>query len=437
MIRSASFGTSGAPPAKQPFSFGGPSSSTTTSQPQQGTGTTGGFSFGGAGTGGGANPSTTAPAGSTAGAPSFSFGGASTSQPQQQQQQQPASTFSFGGPSNTQTQQPGAGTSLFGSSTSTAAKPGGFSFGQSSAQPQSNTGTGGGGLFGTTQPAAASINTGLGGSLFGGAAAGGSSALSGFGQSQQQQQQQQQQGGSALLSHPFYQKERFNDLSDEARKLVEEMDKMINSQVSIRDELQPKLIPSSSSSASSFSGPGGSSSLAPLGQQISALYSTLHEAGLALATLGSSLERELTTVRNLGSTVQNDRNDLGVLWEIGGAFRDGRGAGDSRRDWMRDYFTKSAEEFRSRILRYRDSMEQVSRHLSSLSSRDAHSPQAISDTLYFQHSTFMQLANQVAGIHGEVEVLKRDYRSWYAQQFRSVRDPFEIGAEDERGALFA
>lgn len=82
-------------------------------------------------------------------------------------------------------------------------------------------------------------------------------------------------------------------------------------------------------------------------------------------------------------------------------------------------------------------MEQVSRHLSSLSSRDAHSPQAISDTLYFQHSTFMQLAAQVAGIHGEVEVLKRDYRSWYAQQFRSVRDPFEIGAEDEGGALFA
>ena len=114
------------------------------------------------------------------------------------------------------------------------------------------------------------------------------------------------------------------------------MDKMINSQVSIRDELQPKLILSSSSSDSSLSGPGGSSSLAPLGQQISALYSTLHEAGLALATLGSSLERELTTVRNLGSTVQNDRNDLGVLWEIGGAFRDGRGAGDSRRDWMRE-----------------------------------------------------------------------------------------------------
>lgn len=37
----------------------------------------------------------------------------------------------------------------------------------------------------------------------------------------------------------------------------------------------------------------------------------------------------------------------------------------------------------------------------------------------------MNLANQVAQLHSEVEVLKKDYREWYSQRFRSVRDPFE------------
>lgn len=70
--------------------------------------------------------------------------------------------------------------------------------------------------------------------------------------------------------------------------------------------------------------------------------------------------------------------------------------------------------------------QQIERHLASLSSRENHSPQAISDTIFFQHSTFMSLASQVANLHAEVEVLKRDYRDWYARQFRSVRDPFEF-----------
>ena len=38
--------------------------------------------------------------------------------------------------------------------------------------------------------------------------------------------------------------------------------------------------------------------------------------------------------------------------------------------------------------------------------------------------SFMTLASQVAGLHGEVESLKKDYARWYKQVNKSVRDPF-------------
>lgn len=294
---------------------------------------------------------------------------------------------------------------------------------------------------GTAQPATTSGNAG---GLFGG-----STSL--FGGQAQQPQAQPPQQQSAILSHPYYQRERFNDLGDDQRKLLEEFQKHITSQTNLRDELTAKLVPSSSSA----------SNLSILGQEIASLYSNLKYATTSLSTMSSSLESELGNVRRLAEAVETDRQDFVNLWEIGSAFRENQLGGGSnpagpsagphdpssafsastndpnnhlrrsgglevRRDFLINYLSKQAADFTSKILRYRSTISQIERHLSSLSSRDSHSPQAISDVIHFQHTTFMHLANQVASIHSEVEVLKRDYRQWYAKSFRSARDPFEM-----------
>lgn len=333
MIRSASFNTSSQPPAKQPFSFGGFNSTNNAAGASGSTGTT----FGAPATN---TANTTSQPGQTGGTGGFSFGA-----PAAQQPQAGTSTFGFG---NTNTAQAGAtgtgaSTSLFGN---TAAKPGGLTFGQPSGQQQqqqqpSTTGglfgnTSGGGLFGggAAQPAATSGTAGgggglnLGGSLFG--ASTNNAGPSAFGTQQQTQGQQQQ---SALLRHPFYQKERFNDLNEDARNLLTEMDKMITSQTNLRDELKSKLIPAASSSQEE----GGSVNLTPLGRQIASLYQTLRHADGSLSSLNSSLESELANARSLSGLVERDRQDFVVLWEIGSAFREGRaGAGENRRDWIRE-----------------------------------------------------------------------------------------------------
>lgn len=402
----------------------------------------------------------------------FSFGQPSQQQTQQHQQQpqpqQQNTGFSFGAPSTNNTT---TGGGLFGAPQNKPAgtgTTGGFSFGQpstSTAQTSTGTGLGAGNLntgtlFGTgnAQPAATSGTTGIGGgtNFFGGGGGG-------FGQQQQpqqqqMQQQQQQQPSSALLSHPYYQKERFNDLTDDSRKLLEELQKHITSQTNLRDEMSAKLIPSASSA----------SNLSVLGQQISSLYSDLRYASISLSTMSSSLESELANVKRLAEAVETDRQDFANLWEIGNAFREkhtanpsaqgnhpgqpqnpsgpshadasasssaaaslsastsGGGGLEARRDFLTNYLSKQISDFQSKILRYRSTISQIERHLSSLSDRDSHSPQAISDIIHFQHSTFMSLAGQVSSLHSEVEVLKRDYRMWYAKSVRSARDPFEM-----------
>lgn len=90
------------------------------------------------------------------------------------------------------------------------------------------------------------------------------------------------------------------------------------------------------------------------------------------------------------------------------------------------FFAKAAAEFRERITRYRSTMEEIGKQLSTIDNRNDHSPELISNVILNQHSTFMSLASNVASLHSEIDQLKRDYTNWYQQQYRSVQDPFAM-----------
>jgi nucleoporin p58/p45 len=77
------------------------------------------------------------------------------------------------------------------------------------------------------------------------------------------------------------------------------------------------------------------------------------------------------------------------------------------------FFGKSAMEFKERITRYRSTMEEIGKQLSTIDNRNDHSPELISNVILNQHSTFMSLASNVANLHSELEQLKKDYTQWY------------------------
>ncbi|EPQ28193.1 uncharacterized protein PFL1_04021 [Pseudozyma flocculosa PF-1] len=397
--RSASFSFS-QPPATKPFA-----------------GTSGGFSFGGGG------------------------GGAASTQPQpqqQQQQQQPSTGFSFGAAApkpaaaggggglfgsttnsaapntsqptttgglfgnTTTTTTGGGGSGLFGAaSTNKPATTSGFSFGASTStqqpqQPQQQQ-QGGGGLFG----ASTSSNTGLFGQSQSGFQPGGSQQP--FGQQQQQQQQQQGQvAASPFFRFAYQQRERYNDLPEDARKLVEELDKHISTQLQIKDELKTK----------------------DFGVEIRKCAAEWQELDSALTSLAATLELDSSQSRDVAERIERDRADQATLYAIASNAREGRSDGAGFVEWLQTYFGHLADDFQRRIQRYRNGMETVERHLAGLERRDTFTPQAISDTIQAQHASFMALANQVASLHAQVDTLKRDYARWYQQTHKSYRDPF-------------
>ncbi|PWN35614.1 uncharacterized protein FA14DRAFT_160683 [Meira miltonrushii] len=395
--------------------------------------------------------------------PSFSFGGSNQpAQQPQQQQQQPAATgsslFSFGQPQQQQNQQqPQQQTGgLFGSSTNqqnTATgglfgnKPpaqqnqtgfGSSLFGQNQAQQQSQQQAGGGLFgsstaagankpfsFGSTQPAAQQQQPQQQQAFSFGATAPAQSGQQGsslFGQSQQNPQQQFQQStqfgqsaaqqnasiqinpNSPFAKQAYHQKERFNDLPEDQKKLFEEMEKYINGQIRIKDELQTR----------------------EYGTEIKKRISEWNELSNNISNTLLILQQDGELIKGIVDHVDKDRTDLATLYEIARNYKEGRSDGKQWINWPGDFFNKAAVEFRTRIKRYRSTIEEIEKQLATIDTRNEHSPQLISDAILHQHAIFMSMASNVANLHAEVDQLKRDYVQWYQQQYRSVRDPFAM-----------
>lgn len=255
-----------------------------------------------------------------------------------------------------------------------------------------------------------------------------SSSLFSFGSSQPQQQQQQQQQQQNSAFQPFqsqpqfnqaaaaslfarfgyFQKERFNDLPDEARKLIEELDAHISTQTQLRDELKTKNF----------------------GSEIRKCAAEWHELDSALKSLSATLDTDENQSIDVGRLLERDRTTTSTLYSIIVNAKEPRGAagaggdGASFVEWLERFFGELAVEYRDRIARYSSTVETIQHHLVSLNSRETYTPQAISDAIHTQHESFMTLAAQVAALHGEVDALKKDYARWYKQVNKSVRDPF-------------
>ena len=277
----------------------------------------------------------------------------------------------FGGQLNTQSSN--AGGSLFGQSTKQPGTTGGVSFGQNMTSNTANVGSGSG-LFGS-KPAAPTLGISLSAPL---------------------------QNTSPLMQYAYYQRERYNELPDAQRALLDSMEKFITSQVQIKHELRAR-----NSSES-----------------MRQLLSSVQELMSEQQALAAVLEADSIRLQSMLTKVEQDRNDNAVLHQVAMHARDKLSDGSSFVDWLRRFYERVSNEYVARIQRYRLTMEQLERHLLSADQREQFAPQVISDIIHEQNVLFMALAEQVATLHAEIDMLKKDYVKWYQTRFHSVRDPF-------------
>ncbi|KAI3626576.1 hypothetical protein CBS9595_001937 [Malassezia furfur] len=286
---------------------------------------------------------------------------------------------------------------LFGQPSTGTAAPSGGLFGQNTQQGQS------GGLFGA-KPAG-----GLFGASTSGMGAPGSTSGGLFGASTTAQPAQPAQG---FLQFPYYQRERFNELPDAQRSLLEEMDKVIQTQTQIKNELRARDQTS----------------------EPRRLPAEVHELKSLQESIAASLESDVQRLQTINARVERDRIDQLQLHHVAEHAKSKLSDGSSFVDWLRSFYERAADEDVARIHRYRVTMEQIERHLLSLDQREQFAPRVIAEIIYDQNASFMGFAEQIATLHAEIETLKKDYVKWYQARYQSVRDPFAPGVSVAEGA---
>lgn len=305
---------------------------------------------------------------------------------------------------------------LFGQNNPSTSNTGGSLFGTAKSQPSANTG---GGLFGQNTSQA---NTGTG--LFGQS----TNTTSVFGSQQNATGQnffgsqtvptalgtsltayvllltnlRPSQNTSPLMQYPYYQRERYNELPEPQRTLLDSMDKYISSQTQIKHELRARNA----------------------NESMRQLMTYVHELMSEQQALTAALQADSLKLQSVVAKVEQDRHDNVMVHQVALHAKDKLSDGNSFVDWLRRFYERIAEDYMGRIQRYRSTMEQLERYLLSIDQREQFAPQVISDIIHEQNTLFMSMAEQVATLHAEIDMLKKDYVKWYQARFHSVRDPF-------------
>lgn len=281
--------------------------------------------------------------------------------------QQPAQSSNslFGA---TQTAKPAGSTGgMFGQSTNSNA-PGSGIFGQS------NTGNSReGGLFGSsatnTQP-----NT-----LFGPP----KTAASGFGASMfvPKTHRSSTTSASPLMQHGFYQRERYNELPENQRVLLDSVEKFIKSQTQVQHELRVR----------------------DSSDEMRQLLVDVHDLSAAQQSLSATLEADTMRLQTIAAKVQQDWNDNAMLHQVATHAKDKLSDGSSFLDWLRGFYERVAEEDLARIQRYRSTMEvrmmcsrqQLERHLVSINQREQFAPQG----MWFRSQQWLPILSMTKMLH--------------------------------------
>ncbi|KAJ7762031.1 hypothetical protein DFH07DRAFT_957036 [Mycena maculata] len=366
-------------------------------------------------------------------------GGGLFGQPQNQQ-------LATGGGLFGQPQQPAAGGGLFGQpQNQQAAAPSGGLFGQTSQQT-------GGGLFGASQQNQQPAASGSG--IFGSAPLFGASkpaqpALSIFGNNNQQQQQQQQQPQSNLFGNstntnplfgnsnnagssmfgakpqqqlglqasqgppPFTKSTKFNDLPDNVKKTLEEIDSHIQGRIQISKDLHQRK----------------------LGDEATKGQEMIRGVHKDLITTTTAIRNDLHFTRDLKAKTDLTVQDTIVATRIVDGFRNPHANAAYLKDhagFPLEFFTRVVVQMRERLAWYKSTIEQIERKLSSSAGQAQYTPHGIHATLQAQHTTFLALAAKTAAVDAQLQRIKQIYTQLWRAKTGSHRDPFEV---DERADL--
>ncbi|THU95461.1 hypothetical protein K435DRAFT_859526 [Dendrothele bispora CBS 962.96] len=323
-------------------------------------------------------------------------------------QQQPATgTGAFG-------QQPAGGTGLFGQSQQQQPAMGTGLFGQQPQQQQQQQpgmfGGGGTSLFGNNN--ASTTNTG--GGLFG--STNNAAGASTFGGGMFGQRPAQSTLGQVALRFLFWVQLNealpiFNDLPDELKRGLEQIDTHIQGRIQISKDLHQRK----------------------LGEEPTKGQELIRSVHKELAQTGTTIRNDLHFTRDLKAKADQAVQDTIIATRIVDGFRNSQNSAylKDHASFPLEFFTRVTTQIRERLVWYKQTIDQIERKLASMTNQTHITPQAITATLQAQHTTFLSLASKTAALDAELQKIKTLYTQLWRARTGSVRDPFEGNVDDD------
>jgi nucleoporin p58/p45 len=205
-------------------------------------------------------------------------------------------------------------------------------------------------------------------------------------------------------SPQFTKSTRFNDLPDDVKRTLEQIDSHIQGRIQISKDLQQRKLGDEATKGN---------------ESIRALHKDL----INTATI---IRNDLHLTQDVKTKVDQAVEDTIVATRIIDGFRNPQSGNTYLKDhasFPLEYFTRVADQMKERLAWYKATIEQIERKLSS-SATSAQTPQGISATLQVQHGTFLSLASKTAAVDAELQKIKAVYTQLWRSKTGSVRDPF-------------
>ncbi|KAJ3013206.1 UNVERIFIED_CONTAM: Nucleoporin p58/p45 [Siphonaria sp. JEL0065] len=354
-----------------------------------------------------------APAGTTATPGTSSLFG-------QQQQPQPAGSLFGAAPTPAATSAATAGGfgggGLFGSTPAAATPATGGLFGQPPVTTTTAPATTGGGLFGaaaTATPGAAQPTTG-GFGLFGSAtpaAAPTTNSSSLFGVSTAANT-----AANAGATAPVEKTTRYGELPQNIKSELDAFETFVQKQIEMAEEI----------AASGFT------------KRINATREEFKNIELKYQGLKSLLDRDNALIQNLRGMVGKEMKTADFATRFVDSYQTHRQASMQFNNTDSfQYFVNLTNTLESRLQSYRQTIDDLERHLQSVSQITQHSPQAIAEILKQQHESFLVIAGKIAAAHDALGKQRDAFLAYRKKYFGDNKNPFRKGyvGQDDRISL--
>ncbi|KAI9365513.1 hypothetical protein DFJ73DRAFT_270812 [Zopfochytrium polystomum] len=200
---------------------------------------------------------------------------------------------------------------------------------------------------------------------------------------------------------------RYGELPEAVRGELDKMEKFIQKQISLAEEIQTNRAD----------------------ELILRVREQAQDAELKYQGLKNILDRDASLIKHLRSTVSREMKNADMATRFIDAYQNPNPSNYPFRnqDYF-SYFVDVTNQLESKLQLYRQTIDDLERHLQGITQRVQYTPQSIVTIMRHQHESFLAIASKIAAVHDAVQKEKENFLHFRRRYFGETRNPFVANA---------